>query len=46
MCPCWWIIGVCYSDCKNVKSHVDIAKLPANKKSAFVEFLEKARRRV
>ena len=44
MCPRWWIIGICFRDCRNAKSHVPTSDLPANKKSAFVEFLEKARR--
>jgi len=44
MCPRWWIIGVCYGDCRNVESHVPESELPASKKSEFVEFLEKARR--
>ena len=44
MCPRWWIIGVCYSDCRNIESHVPESSLPANKKAAFIEFLEKARR--
>jgi hypothetical protein len=44
MCPRWWIIGVCYSDCNNVESHVDSDQLPQDKKSAFIEYLEKARR--
>ena len=44
MCPRWWIFGVCYSDCNNAESHVDSDQLPQDKKSAFIEFLEKARR--
>ena len=44
MCTRWWIIGVCYADCRNIKSHVESDQLPSNKRSAFIEFLEKARR--
>ena len=44
MCPRWWIIGRCYKDCRNVGSHVGISDLPADKKSAFIEYLEICRR--
>jgi len=44
MCTRWWIIGKCYRDCKNVKSHVSSSDLPADKKSAFIEYLEICRR--
>ena len=44
MCPRWWIIGRCYKDCKNVESHVSSSDLPANTKTAFIEYLELCRR--
>ena len=44
MCPRWWIIGKCYKDCRNVGSHVKSSDLPADKKSAFIEYLEICRR--
>lgn len=44
MCPRWWTHGICYKDCRNKASHVPTNQLPADKKSAFAEFLEAARR--
>ena len=45
MCPRWWTHGTCYKDCRNAASHVPSSELPQDKKKAFIEFLEIARRK-
>ena len=44
MCTRWWTHGICYTDCRNAESHVPTSELPADRKQAFIEFLEVARR--
>jgi hypothetical protein len=41
MCPRWWIMGRCFSDCNNSASHVESAS--SKKLCAFTEFLNTCR---
>jgi hypothetical protein len=43
-CTRWWTNGKCYKDCNNIESHVSSDNLPADKKAAFLEYLEICRR--
>ena len=44
MCTRWWTYGTCYKDYRNAASHVATSELPADRKKAFIEFMEIARR--
>ena len=41
MCPRWWILGRCFSDCSNSASHTESAS--SEKICAFTEFLNTCR---
>ena len=40
MCPRWFINGYCFEDCAHAASHVKASEVPADKKSAFSNFME------
>ena len=43
MCPRWFIQGYCFSDCTNADSHVKSEDLPADKLTAFQQFMRSCR---
>ena len=44
MCPRWFTHGNCFKDCRNSASHVSSSEVPADKKAAFVEYMDLCRR--
>jgi hypothetical protein len=46
MCPCFHTKGECWSyGCKYKKLHVPVAKIPDNKKQAYLEYMAECRRK-
>ncbi len=43
MCARWLIVGRCFSNCNNAKSHVAAADIPDDKLTAFKEYMRKCR---
>jgi len=43
MCARWLIVGRCFSNCNNAKSHVAAADIPEDKLTAFKEYMRKCR---
>ncbi len=46
MCPCFYTKGECWSNrCKYKKLHVPAAKIPDNKKQAYLKYMAECRRK-
>ncbi len=43
MCVRWFTNGNCFKDCNNKDSHVCAQAVPADKKAAYIEFLDRIR---
>ena len=43
MCARWYICGYCFDNCSNGKSHVEKDNIPADKFTAFTNYLKKCR---
>jgi hypothetical protein len=43
MCVRWFTNGNCFKDCNNKDSHVCAQDVPANKKAAYIKFLDRVR---